>query len=344
MTLVQDAGQLDEQIDARRRLVQSQPNDLTALKALTSLLMRNKRFLEAVDPLTAAIGRNPKNVSLRIDLFHALLYGGKKDQALALLAKMRDSGLTPAQANSAGYLLIDAGIEVALGREMVEKAAADLEDRLKNVTLASLTNADFKNVTDLAAVWDSVGWAAFRLGDIERARKFVYAGWMLGQQPVPAHHLGQIDQKLGQTDQAIHAYQLALAIGPNSLEARERLTALSAQAPAWPGAGQPTDKFMTRLLEEVSKLRTKPVPGLPQTRGLADFFVLFSAKGIEEVQFANGDEALKPAASLLRKIPYEPVLPNGGAARIPRRGILSCSPYTTPNCNFTLLPPAAATR
>jgi hypothetical protein len=101
---------------------------------------------------------------------------------------------------------------------------------------------------------------------------------------------------------------------------------------------------MTGLEEEVSKMRTKPVPGLPQTKGMADFLVLFSAKGIEDVQFASGDEALKPAAGLLRKLSYEPVLPDGGAARIPRRGILSCSAYTTPNCNFTLLPPSGTTR
>jgi tetratricopeptide (TPR) repeat protein len=167
---------------------------------------------------------------------------------------------------------------------------------------------------------------------------------MLVQSTAAAHHLGQIHQRLGQTDQAIHAYQLALAISPNSLDARERLAALSAEAPARAGPGKPPSRLMTGLEEEVSKMRTKPVPGLPQTKGMADFLVLFSAKGIEDVQFASGDEALKPAAGLLRKLSYEPVLPDGGAARIPRRGILSCSAYTTPNCNFTLLPPSGTTR
>ena len=344
VSLLQDAGRLDEEIATRRRQVQAKPDDPAALSALVSLLTRNRRYLEAVDPLTAAIGRNPGKVSLREDLFHVLLLGGRKDEAMALLAKMRETGLTPPQANSVGYYLIDAGVEVALGKELVEKSVADLDDRLKNVTLASVTGADFKTVTQLGAAWDSVGWAAFRLGDIEKARKFVYAAWMLVQSTAAAHHLGQIHQRLGQTDQAIHAYQLALAISPNSLDARERLAALSAEAPARAGPGKPPSRLMTGLEEEVSKMRTKPVPGLPQTKGMADFLVLFSAKGIEDVQFASGDEALKPAAGLLRKLSYEPVLPDGGAARIPRRGILSCSAYTTPNCNFTLLPPSGTTR
>ncbi len=344
ISLLHDAGRLDEEIDARRRQIQATPGNLTALNGLVSLLIRNKRYLEAVDPLTAAIGRNPGNTSLRMNLFHVLLYGGKKDDAMAMLAKMRGSGLTASQSNNAGYLLVNAGVEVALGKEMVEKSVADLEGALKNVTLASLTDADLKNVAELGAAWDSVGWAAFRLGDIERARKFVYADWMLVQHATAAHHLGQIYQRQGQTDQAIHAYQLALAINPNLLDARERLVALSAEAPARAGPDRPPSRLMTSLEEEVSKMRTKPVPGLPQAKGTADFFVLFSAKGIEDLQFASGDETLKPAASLLRKIPYEPVLPDGGAARIPRRGILSCSANTTPNCNFTLLPPAAATR
>lgn len=53
------------------------------------------------------------------------------------------------------------------------------------------------------------------------------------------------------------------------------------------------------------------------------------------------DDKFKAAGSVLSKIPYNKLpFPDDGPERIIRRGILTCSQYTTPACNFVLLLPA----
>jgi hypothetical protein len=82
---------------------------------------------------------------------------------------------------------------------------------------------------------------------------------------------------------------------------------------------------------------------LAYRHGTAEFFLLFSAAGIEDVQFISGDDALKAAAGALRKIRYDMPFPDRGPEKIPRRGILSCSQYSKPNCMIVFLLPANTT-
>jgi hypothetical protein len=95
--------------------------------------------------------------------------------------------------------------------------------------------------------------------------------------------------------------------------------------------------------EELSRMRTSTVPELKFRHGTAEFFLLFSAAGIDDVQFIHGDEDLRPAAGALRKAHYGMPFPDQGPEKIARRGILSCSEVTTPSCTFVLLLPANTT-
>ena len=94
--------------------------------------------------------------------------------------------------------------------------------------------------------------------------------------------------------------------------------------------------------EELGKLRTAGIPDLPKQEGNAEFFVLFSAGKVEDAQFISGSDALKSAREALLKVHYDMPSPDGGPERIPRRGILSCSTYTSPSCQFVMLLPSTA--
>jgi hypothetical protein len=68
----------------------------------------------------------------------------------------------------------------------------------------------------------------------------------------------------------------------------------------------------------------------------------YSKEGVVIQQFAknSGSDALKSAREALLKVHYDMPFPDGGPERIARRGILSCSTYTSPSCQFVLLLPS----
>jgi hypothetical protein len=85
--------------------------------------------------------------------------------------------------------------------------------------------------------------------------------------------------------------------------------------------------------EELSQVRTAGVPELKYRHGAAEFFILFSTAGVEDLQ-----------AGALRKVYYAMPFPDQGPEKIARRGILSRSQYTTPNCSLTFLLPGNRTK
>lgn len=133
-------------------------------------------------------------------------------------------------------------------------------------------------------------------------------------------------------------YRLALAVQRDRPDTRDRLARLGATE----SVAQPRGRVrIISAEEELSQMRSAPVPSVSQRRGSAEFFVLLSPTGVLETRFISGDENLKPAAAALSKIPHKVSFPDNGPERIPRRGILACSQFTTPACNFVLLPPVS---
>jgi hypothetical protein len=92
--------------------------------------------------------------------------------------------------------------------------------------------------------------------------------------------------------------------------------------------------------EELGKLRTVEVQSLPKQEGTAEFFILFSARKVEDVQFISGSEQLKKAAGALSTARYNFDFPDDGPEKVVRRGILSCSEYTSPSCQVVFLLPS----
>jgi len=71
-------------------------------------------------------------------------------------------------------------------------------------------------VSSLAAYWDtaSVG-CTFRKGNFDTAENIVSAAWALAQYSEVGYHLGQIKEKHGNKDEAIHLYALASVAKPS---------------------------------------------------------------------------------------------------------------------------------
>jgi tetratricopeptide (TPR) repeat protein len=186
----------------------------------------------------------------------------------------------------------------------------------------------------LCNIWDTAGWVYFHQGDLAKAERYIRAAWLLGQGATEADHLGQIYERQGKRQAAVHAYRLALARDSRQDETRARLEKLGSAEVA---KGVPPG-------EELQKLRTTDIPGLTSRKGSAEFFVLFSAGKVEDAQFITGEEALKDARNAVMKAPFNVPFPDDGPEKIVRRGVLSCSAYTVPNCRFVFFLPADTKR
>lgn len=298
-----------------------------------------------------AIASAPDNEHLQLTLTEALLYGGRKEEGLAAAQKLATKSSEADILNDVAWSLAETGTDLPLAKQYSEKSVSTLESGSKEVALSRLSDEDLRRVTSLAAAWDTLGWIYFHLGDTAQAEKYLDASWRLTQSATVADHLGQIYAKEGKQQAAIHLWQLALAANNGLDEIRQRLQKMG----AYPDRDNPTlrRKRVTTVQvsnssvapgEELGKLRTTNIPDLPKQEASAEFFLLFSAAKVEDAQFISGSDALKQAAGALLKAHYNVPFPDDGPEKIARRGILSCSIYTSPSCQFVLLLPSTTTR
>ncbi len=342
-------GKTADAIDTWQRLIKIAPNDADAAAQLGGLLVAEKKFAEAVEPLQTAWKIDAGNVKIGIQLAEALLREGKKPEGEALLIKMQDHLSDSSSLNAAAYALADTDTNLPLAKELAEKAVADLENQSKELTLPNLTNDDLGRVNTLGATWDTLGWVYFRSGDLARAEKYINAAWILLEHPAAGDHLGQVFEKQGKRDAAIHAYELAIAVQHNLPETRDRLTKLQGGTEEILSNTRSKTAVHRPLRvapeEELGQIRSTPISELTQKQGNAEVFVLFSAAKVLDVQFITGDQTLKSSVDAISRTRFTNVpFPDDGPERIVRRGILSCSPYTTASCNLVFLLPANTTK
>lgn len=337
------AGRKEAATQTLRLWVKAAPGNVDAILALTADLIAGKQYKEAAESLKTAVKNNPDNVRLNTGLLETLVRSGQKDGVSDLLAKLQEQKLAPEAQNDIAYMLADTNTEPAFAQGLAEKAVAGWEEQSKSSTLASVTTADLRRVVSLGATWDTLGWAYFRNGDLVKAEKFLQAAWILLQVSASADHLGQLYERQGKKAEAIHFYRLAIAAHRDSPETRDRLEKLGGTADdrVTLRRGRPGSALTVSAEDELSQMRSIPVPNYSQRDGHAEFFVLLSPKGVIEANFISGDPKLKEAASILPKINFKLPFPDDGPEKIVRRGILSCSPYTTPLCSFVLLLPGS---
>jgi tetratricopeptide (TPR) repeat protein len=336
----------NEAIDTLKTCAQKWPNEAEIVYRLASLLISEKRYAEALGPVQAAMVKNPGSIELQTQATEILLRTGRKSEGVEAAKKLAGHSNQAMGLNNAAYFLADTRTEMALSSEYAEKAVSLTEDAMKHVELLKLSNDDLQKVNELAMFWDTLGWVYFQMGDTAKAEKYLKASWTLSQAAAVADHLGRVYQQEGKREAAEHSFQLALAATNDYPDAREHLRLLGTEpkrSASKPKTNAPA-KIRISAGEELGKLRTVAIPGLRKQEGSAEFFVLFSGKGVGDVQFISGTEALKNAASAVKATDFRFEFPDDGPEKIARRGILSCSQYTTPSCQLVLLLPSTTKR
>jgi tetratricopeptide (TPR) repeat protein len=328
-------GRSDEAIEFWQAEVARKPEDgPTAIQAV-NLMMQAKRYAEIPLILEKPIAAAPNDYYLQVLRAQALLRGGQTDKGVEEVRRIAKIAANTVYFNDLAYALADSDSDLDLAFALSREGVAEIEQKSAEASLATLQNADLLRVYSLAADWDTLGWVYFKLGDLDKAEKYIDASWQLSQHGDVADHLGRVYEKQGKQDAAIKIWRLALASNNRQEDAQQRLRTAGA-------ISEPDPKTVRAVssAEELGKLRTFDIPALPKQTGSAEMFLLISKRGIEDVQFISGSDALKKAGTAIQSSGYTFPFPNGGSAKIIRRGILSCSAYTTPSCQMTLLLPS----
>jgi len=333
VSALMDQQEYQEAASVLQNLVKSEPGNSDMFSALGGALSLLKRYDEAAGAVESAIKLAPDHARLYSQLGSIYMHGGKQDQALEAFAKAIDLDSSPEMLNSVSYEMADAGQSLPLSLEYAKKAVRAEEESTAQMKLADLSEKDLASPSVLSAYWDTLGWAYFKLGELDEAAKYLSAAWTISQNYINADHLGQVYEQEHKKDEAARMYRLALIASPKldaTKETQERLDRLGASAN--PG------RFGNAGREELSKLRTVKLPSITSESASAEFFLLFGpGSKLQEIQFVSGSEKLRSADRALSAASFEVPFPDNGPTRLLRRGVLSCSSIS--GCTFVLYTP-----
>jgi tetratricopeptide (TPR) repeat protein len=194
---------------------------------------------------------------------------------------------------------------------------------------------DMAGVMALSSYWDTLGWVAFKRGDIEKAEKYIRASWRLSQGGEVGDHLAQIFEKKGRKADAVKLYAEALSGNRPVIDTKDRLAALV-------GDKNKTTELIELHRPELSKERTYPLGKLLNKSVSADFLVVLSPGKVEGVKFVSGSDELKSYGTKLDALNFGEIFPDDTPTKIVRRGIMSCT-ATSGECLFVLMQPETIT-
>lgn len=196
--LMAKQGKLDEARQLLASLQSSDPHDIALLaRTDAALLFEAKRYPEAEANLAKAAAAFPDDPDITYDYAMAAEKNGHYDVMEAQLRNlMRTQPDNPQAYNALGYSLVDRNQRVDEAEKLIEKAVA-------------LAPND-------AFIMDSLGWAKFRQGNSAEAAKILKQAYDLQPNAEIGAHLGEVQWKSGQQDQARATWRQAQKLEPDN--------------------------------------------------------------------------------------------------------------------------------
>ena len=198
--------------DARRYLASLSPDNRDEeiqLKQTEAQLLQDARdYQGAYTVLSAALAGEPDSADLLYDVAMVAEKLGRLDEVESRLKRVIELRPDNAQAlNALGYTLVDRTQRAAEGMKLIEKAHA-------------LAPGD-------PFILDSMGWAYFRLGNLEESEKFLQRALAERPDPEIAAHLGEVLWAKGERERARDIWQSQLKEAPDNPVLLETVRRLS---------------------------------------------------------------------------------------------------------------------
>jgi tetratricopeptide (TPR) repeat protein len=206
-----DYGKTREGAEILSKLLQSDPLNVDIYVNLSQVYLQGKEYDDAKNVLYRAADRDLDSERLKFQL--ATVYERQKDfdRAESLFKEILEKNPNNAVAlNYIGYMLADRGVRLQEALQYVKEALA----------------IDPNN----GAYLDSLGWAFFKLNDLENAEKYLLqARQLIRNDPVIDDHLGELYFKAGDFKKAEDFWMQSIRIGtePEDIQrVREKLKML----------------------------------------------------------------------------------------------------------------------
>ncbi|HET9180048.1 MAG TPA: DUF3857 domain-containing protein [Terriglobia bacterium] len=344
-------GRFDDAATTLQKQTEARPNDPRAYASLGVALNVMKKWPDASRAYERAIALDPKFWGYEMGLANSYAGAGKNEEAAAAFEKAAELNPSPPVWNDVGYYMAEHDIKLSEAETFVKMAVGAAENAAGKVTLDGLQNVDLGPTASLALFWDSLGWVYFREGEPQKARRFVEASWRLGQDSVVAGHLGQIDEKLGQRQDAVKDYAWAVALSPGPLPLASKGQTTTVGPPSRVpeahqglmrliGSTTRSDAAVKKARDDLSAMRTYSISKAGMKPGTAEFFVLIAPGGkAEGVKFISGNDWLRAADAAIEAIKFIEPVPDDAPIKLLRRGVLTCSQVDS-SCAFVLFLPA----
>jgi tetratricopeptide (TPR) repeat protein len=312
------------------------PKDKYAHSNLGTAFLEEHRYQEAIPELEQAESLTPDDAEAEVRLGEAYLGFGEDQKAMDSFSKAVKISDRPLIWNNIAYRLSLKNAHLDVARRYAESAVTATEATLRTHSLDQLDSKNIGLTPSLASYWDTLGWVEFAEGNLEKAEKYILAAWQLDPHSEVGDHLGQIYEKRGEKERAVHFYALAMDATRPDPETRTRLSAVV-------GGNDKVDPIVEKSRDELIAQRTIKLDNSSKREGTADFIMLFTSghgaeMSVEDVRFVSGDEKLKSFVDALRTAHYGQSVPDEASFKIFRRGTLSCAATAT-SCSLLLALP-----
>jgi tetratricopeptide (TPR) repeat protein/transglutaminase-like putative cysteine protease len=311
----QQQQKYDEAIAQYKKQIEINPLDPGPHAALGVLYLNLKRFDDAAPELEKAVSVVPNNAVLQASLGQAYLGAGQTQKGMAAFDKAITTAPSPLVWNNVAYALAEQNTELKRADGYADAAISATETQLRDVSLASLRFPDLANTQMLFNVWDTKGWVLFKSGDLDKAEAYILPAWQGEESGAVAEHLGDIADKKGLRDQAVHWYVLSLVAEGASTTSRDKLKNLGV-------SGGSLETMMAKARKDRISDRTVKLDTVQS--GTADYFLLISPGKVEDAKFVKGEESLRTFSEMLKSASVPMKFPPGSHAHVVRRVRLTC--------------------
>lgn len=201
-------GKLKQARQAIRSAPENDPQDARdKLLAEAQLLREHQQPDQSYQMLTDELKRDPDDPALLYDAAMSADRAGRPQDMERLLRRLIEIAPNNANAyNALGYWLADHGQRLQEAKTLIEKA----------VQLSP----------DDPFIQDSLGWAQFRLGQLQEARRLLEDAWKKRPDPEIAAHLGEVLWALGESDAARATWREGLRRDPDNETLKQTLERL----------------------------------------------------------------------------------------------------------------------
>ncbi len=198
-----DAGKVKEGIEILNKMLQGDPSNLDIYVNLSQVYLQAKKYTDAEKVLRRAEDRKLDSERVKFQL--ATVYEDQKDfdRAESLLKEiLKENPKNANTLNYIGYMLADRGVRLQEAVKYVEEALA-LEPHN-------------------GAYLDSLGWAFFKLNELDKAEKYLLqAVELVRNDPTIHDHLGDLYYKTGLYDKARDYWMKSVSAGTSPEEVQK---------------------------------------------------------------------------------------------------------------------------